>query len=576
MSDDRIRGYKGNTNLVGKKDQMQFSDHEIRELMKCQEDIFHFVKYCTIVHVDKGKIPFHPYEFQERFIEKTANNRFVAALYPRQQGKTTTVAAVLLWYALFKEDQNIMVMANRLKGARNVLRRIQIMYEGLPTWMKVPVQEWAKTSIEFTNGSMISADATSGDSGRGESVSILYLDEFSMVNRNIQKEFMESVYPTITSGENTKVFITTTPKGFDLFYRIWQNSKAGKNQYVREIATWDEVPGRDENWKNNMIEQLGSERAFRQEFGIEFLGNSDTLIDPDCLTSIEPKDPIWSKNNGLRVYENPQEDHEYMVTVDVGEGVGGDYSALSVTDISVKPFKQVAVLQNNTIIPPVFPEVIYSIAKLYHDAYVLIELNGPGYEVARDLTEELEYENVLWTYNNGPKGQILTAGMGGKNLRPGVKTTITTKKKGVINLKGIMENSQYEIYDEETLDELMNFVQQKNSYAADDGHHDDIVMSMVLFAWASTQPFFSELSKSNVRSMMVQRRQEEIQDTTPQPMGFVPQTHEDGMYGDRLWLEDDDTFDDWDHEDPTRYDWSFDSTGNLVPKQRPPSKTRLT
>lgn len=521
MADGGIQGVHGNVKLTNYKEQFEYTAEQIEEIRRCRDDFEYFARKCIIVHPDHGKLYFEPYEYQLKMADAIINNRFVLGKLARQSGKTTIVAAIILWYALFFSDKSIMLLAHKADGARNILRRIQIMYEHLPKWLKTPVVEWNKGSVEFSNGSWIQAAATGPDAGRGESISLLYLDEFAIVHRRMQQEFMTSVYPTVTSGHNTKVVITTTPKGFEAFYRLWQDSRAGKNEYVRITADWWELPGRDEKWKEKMINQLGSERAFNQEFGTEFLGNSNTLIDSHVLENMVSYDPVWEKSDGLRIYEYPQEHHTYMIGVDCGEGVGGDYSAMSVVDVTRKPFRQVAVFQNNTIIPPVFPESVYSVAKMYNDAYVLIELNGPGAEVANDLVYELEYDNVLWTASQGRKGQVLTAGIGGKRLQPGVKTTVATKKKGVINLKGLIENEQLAVYDAETIDELMNFVAVGNSYEGDGGHHDDLVMSLVVFAWASTQEFFSQLSRENVRSMMAKHREKEQQELTPAPMSFI-------------------------------------------------------
>ena len=395
--------YLGNPNLKKANTPIEFTEEQIIEFVQCQRDPVYFAnKYVKIVSLDEGLVPFQPYRFQEKLINNFHENRFNICKMPRQTGKSTTVVSYLLHYAIFNDSVNIGILANKAATARELLGRLQTAYENLPKWMQQGIMVWNKGSLELENGSKILAASTSASAVRGMSFNILFLDEFAFVPNHIADSFFASVYPTITSGKNTKVIVVSTPHGMNHFYRMWTDAENGKNEYVPTDVHWSEVPGRDEEWKEQTIKNT-SEQQFKIEFECEFLGSIDTLIAPSKLRSLVYEAPQTS-NAGLDVYQDPVKDHDYVITVDVARGVGEDYSAFVCVDITEFPHKVVAKYRNNDIKPMLFPNVIYEIAKSYNNAFILCEVNDVGDQVASLLHYDLEYQNVLMCSMRGRAG----------------------------------------------------------------------------------------------------------------------------------------------------------------------------
>ena len=398
--------YLGNPNLKKANTQVEFTKEDIEEYIKCKDDPVYFAKhYIKIVTLDHGLMPFEPYHFQEELIHNFHERRFNICKMPRQTGKSTTVVAFLLHYAVFNDSVNIGILANKASTARELLSRLQIAYENLPSWMQQGILSWNKGSLELENGSKILAASTSASAVRGMSFNILFLDEFAFVPNHIADAFFSSVYPTITSGKSTKVIIVSTPHGMNHFYRLWHDAERGKNEYTPTDVHWSEVPGRDSKWKEQTIANT-SESQFKIEFECEFLGSVDTLIAPSKLKTLVYDSPV-QKNAGLDIYEIPQKDHDYAMTVDVARGVGSDYSAFVVADITEFPHKIVAKYRNNEIKPMLFPSVIEEVGKNYNDAFVLCEVNDVGDQVASILQYDLEYQNLLMCSMRGRAGQVV-------------------------------------------------------------------------------------------------------------------------------------------------------------------------
>ena len=268
--------YLGNPLLKKANTSMEFTQEQILEFMRCKEDPVYFAKnYVRIVTLDHGLMPFDLYPFQEKLINNFHKNRFNICKMPRQTGKSTTVVSYLLHYAVFNDNVNIGILANKAATARELLDRLQTAYENLPKWMQQGVISWNKGSLELENGSKIMAASTSASAVRGMSFNILFLDEFAFVPNHIAESFFASVYPTITSGQNTKVIIVSTPHGMNHFYRMWHDAENGKNGYIFTDVHWSEVPGRDSDWKAQTIANT-SEQQFKVEF--ECLGG-ETLIE---------------------------------------------------------------------------------------------------------------------------------------------------------------------------------------------------------------------------------------------------------------------------------------------------------
>jgi hypothetical protein len=330
--------YLGNPLLKKANTSMEFTQEQILEFMRCKDDPVYFAKnYVRIVTLDHGLMPFDLYPFQEKLINNFHENRFNICKMPRQTGKSTTVVSYLLHYAVFNDNVNIGILANKAATARELLDRLQTAYENLPKWMQQGVISWNKGSLELENGSKIMAASTSASAVRGMSFNILFLDEFAFVPNHIAESFFASVYPTITSGQNTKVIIVSTPHGMNHFYRMWHDAEKGKNGYIFTDVHWSEVPGRDSAWKAQTIANT-SEQQFKVEFECEFLGSVDTLIAPSKLRNFVYDHPK-TRNAGLDVYVDASEDCDYIMTVDVARGVGNDYSAFVVVDITQFPHK---------------------------------------------------------------------------------------------------------------------------------------------------------------------------------------------------------------------------------------------
>ena len=531
--------YLGNPLLKKANTPIEFTQEQILEFVKCKDDPVYFANnYVKIVTLDHGLQTFKPYHFQEKLINNFHNHRFNICKMPRQTGKSTTVVSFLLHYAVFNDNVNIGILANKAATARELLDRLQTAYENLPKWMQQGIISWNKGSLELENGSKILAASTSASAVRGMSFNILFLDEFAFVPNHIADSFFASVYPTITSGKQTKVIIVSTPHGMNHFYRMWHDAEKGKNEYVFTDVHWSEVPGRDEEWKKQTIANT-SEQQFKVEFECEFLGSVDTLIAPSKLRSLIYDHPKTS-SGGLDVHEDPVENHDYLMTVDVARGVGNDYSAFTVIDITTFPHQIVAKYRNNEIKPMLFPSIIVDVAKNYNNAYILCEVNDVGDQVASIIHYDLEYNNLLMFSMRGRAGQIVGQGFSGKKTQLGVKMSKTVKKVGCLNLKTMIEESKLLFKDYEIMSELTTFIQKHNSFEAEEGCNDDLAMCLVIYAWLVAQDYFKELTDQDVRKRLYEEQKNQIEQDMA-PFGFVADGFDDTSFvdndGDR-WFTD--------------------------------------
>jgi len=517
MSNNNI--YLGNPLLKKANTPIEFSQDQILEFVKCKNDPVYFAKnYVQIVTLDHGLQPFKPYDFQEKLIKNFHNNRFNICKMPRQTGKSTTVVSYLLHYAIFNDNVNIAILANKASTARDLLQRLQTAYENLPKWLQQGIVAWNRGSMELENGSKILAASTSASAVRGGSYNIIFLDEFAFVQNHLADDFFASVYPTISSGQSTKVIIVSTPHGMNHFYRLWHDAERGKNEYVPTDVHWTEVPGRDDKWKAQTIANT-SEQQFKIEFECEFLGSVDTLIAPSKLKSLVYDTPV-KRNKGLDVYEEKRENRDYVVTVDVARGVGNDYSAFVVFDITTFPHKIVAKYRNNEIKPMLFPSIIHEVAKAYNNAFVLCEVNDVGDQVASIIQYDLEYQNLLMCSMRGRAGQIVGQGFSGKKTQLGLKMSKTVKKVGCLNLKTMIEEDKLIFNDYEIISELTTFIQKHNSFEAEEGCNDDLAMCLVIYAWLVAQDYFKELTEQDVRKRLYEEQKNQI-DQDMSPFGFI-------------------------------------------------------
>jgi hypothetical protein len=511
--------YLGNPNLKKANTAIEFTEEQILEFVKCKNDPVYFAKnYIQIVSLDEGLVKFSMYKFQEKLIKRFHKNRFNICKMPRQTGKSTTCVSYLLHYAIFNDNVNIAILANKASTARDLLGRLQLAYENLPKWMQQGILVWNKGSVELENGSKILAASTSASAVRGGSYNIIFLDEFAFIPNHIADSFFASVYPTISSGKSTKVIIVSTPHGMNHFYRMWHNAERGKNEYVPTEVHWSEVPGRNQKWKEQTIKNT-SEQQFKVEFECEFLGSVDTLISSSKLKTMVFEDPV-RRNKGMDIFVPPVPENNYLITADVARGIGKDYSAFIVFDITQFPYKIVAKYRNNEIKPMLFPSVIQEIALAYNNAYVLCEVNDIGDQVASILHFDLEYDNILMCAMRGRAGQIVGSGFSGKKSQLGVRMTQAVKKLGCSNLKTLVEDDKLIICDYDIISELTTFIQRKQSFEAEEGCNDDLAMCLVIFSWLVAQDYFKEMTDNDVRKRIYEEQKNQIEQDMS-PFGFV-------------------------------------------------------
>ena len=521
--------YLGNPNLKKANVAQEWTQAEVEEYAKCMNDPMYFIQtYIKIVSLDEGLVPFKLYDFQKEMVGTFHNNRFTICKLPRQSGKSTTIIAYLLHYVLFNPTVNVAILANKAATARDLLGRLQLAYENLPKWLQQGVMTWNKGSLELENGSKILASSTSASAVRGGSYNIIFLDEFAYVPANVAELFFSSVYPTISSAKTTKVMIVSTPHGMNMFYKLWSDAENERNSYVPIEVHWSEIPGRDEKWKQETIKNT-SESQFNTEFECEFLGSIDTLISPQKLRTMAYINPIQS-NAGLDLYVKPKEGHTYVLTADVSRGTSNDYSAFVVFDVTEMPYRIVAKYRDNEIKPLLFPSKIYDIARAYNQAFVLVEVNDIGEQVATTLQFDLEYDNLIMASMRGRAGQVLGGGFSGGRAQLGVRTTKAVKKIGCSNLKQLLEDNKLIVEDLDIISELSTFIVKGQSFEADEGCTDDLVACLFIFAWTCDQQYFKELTDMDVRQTMMREQQDALEQDMA-PFGFVVTGLEDENVG---------------------------------------------
>ena len=498
-------GYLGNPNVKRDGIVTQWTQEEILEYKRCMDDPVHFARrYCKVISLDKGLVDFDLYPYQEKMFDHFNTHRFNIVLACRQSGKSISSVAYILWFALFHSEKTVAILANKGATAREMLARITLMLENLPFFLQPGTKALNKGSLEFSNNSKIIAAATSGNSIRGLSINLLFLDEFAFVEHDAQ--FFTSTYPVISSGKDTKVIITSTANGIgNVFHKIWEGAMQKTNNFNPFRVDWWDVPGRDDKWKEETIANT-SRLQFDQEFGNTFFGTGDTLINAETLMNLRAKPPIQVKGDAF-IYEEAQKKHEYVILVDVAKGRGQDYSTFNVIDISTRPFKQVAVYRNNLISPILFPDFIYKFAKAYNNAYVVVESNDAGQVVCNGLYYEMEYENLH------TESAVKANGLG-------IEMTRKVKRIGCSSFKDLLENNKLEINDEQTILEISTFEAKGQSYEASSGNHDDLVMNFVLFGYFAGTNYFSEMTDINLKEMLFEQRMKEIE-ADVLPFGFV-------------------------------------------------------
>jgi hypothetical protein len=518
-----LRGYNGNTLLKRSNQNIEWTQELVAEYVKCSQDVVYFTeKYMKIISVDKGLVNFILYDYQKEMLKSMQNNRFTIIATARQAGKSTVTCAFVLWYIIFHKEKTVALLANKGETAREILGRIQLAYQHLPRWLQQGVKEWNKGSVELENNSRVLAAATSSDAIRGYSINLLFIDEAAFIDN--WDTFFTSVYPTISSGKESKIVLVSTPNGLNHFYALWQNAQEGRNNYNPIKVLWQDVPGRDEKWRQDTIAAMNFDtEKFEQEYCVEFMGSSGTLVAGWKLKELVHRTPI-NKSNGLYQYEAPVENKPYVMICDVSRGKGLDYSAFHVIDVSKMPYSQVASFRSNVMTPLDFAEFIYKTAIMYNRASVLVEINDIGEQVGTSLYHDYEYENVLFTENAGRSGKRVAGGFSSLSDK-GIRTTKTVKSVGCSILKLLVEQNQLIINDFNTIEELSTFSRKGNSYEAEEGKHDDLVMCLVLFAWLSEQSYFKEYTDINTLRTLREKTDEDIMNDLL-PFGFVDRGEE--------------------------------------------------
>ena len=513
-------GYLGNPNVKRDGVETSFSREEIQEYQKCMQDPAYFaVNYVKIISLDEGLVPFNLYPYQEEMFKHFKDNRFSIVLACRQSGKSISSVVYLLWYACFHPEKTIAILANKGAVAREMLARITLALENLPFFLQPGCKALNKGSIEFSNNSKIIAAATSGSSIRGLSINLLFLDEFAFVENDAQ--FYTSTYPVVSAGKDTQIVITSTANGIgNVYHKLWEGAIQKTNEFKPFRVDWWDVPGRDEKWKQETINNT-SELQFEQEFGNTFHGRGNTLIGANHLLAQQSIEPEFIKEN-VFIYHQPRKEHEYVMCVDVSKGRNQDYSTFTIIDVTTQPFEQVAIFRDNNISPMLLPDIIYKYANLYNKAYVVIESNDQGAVVCNGLYYDLEYENMF--VESSIKANALGATM-----------TRRVKRIGCSSIKDLIEQGKLKINDAQTIIEMSTFVSRGSSYMAIAPNHDDLMMNLVLFAWFTSTDIFQALTNIDMKDMLYKERLKAIQDDML-PFGYV----ESGNYEKDKYTKDPD------------------------------------
>lgn len=513
-----FKGYNGNVNIKKIGVEVQWTPELLLEYAKCEKDAEYFVEtYMKIVHVDHGLIPFILRDYQKEMLRSMIEQRRTVVVSARQIGKSTVFSAFVLWSLIFNSDITIGLLANKAEVAREILGRIQLAYEHLPKWLQQGVIKWNESTLELENNSRCIASSTTASAVRGYSLNTLIIDEAAHIDN--WDEFFTSVFPTISSGETTKIILVSTPCGLNHFYKICVEAENKLNGYNHIKVMWDRVPGRDDKWKQDILAGLNFDVAkFEQEFECAFAGSSGTLINGAKLRAMAHKKPLYESSN-IKQYFKPEKNGVYVCTVDVSRGKGLDYSAFTIFDVTKMPYEQVCAFHDNYIVPMDFADIVHKLCKTYNNAWIMVELNDLGQQVSDILYFTHEYEFMFSTESAGRAGKRVTAGYS-KNTQRGMTTTKITKNRGCSMLKLLIENDSMHIHDFDTIAELHTFSRKNASYEAEAGKHDDLVMCLVIFAWLSDEQYFKDLVNINTIEEIRERKEEDISDDL-MPFGFV-------------------------------------------------------
>ena len=489
--------FNGIANLRDAKESVKLSAKQLAEIKKCALDPLYFMNnYMYINTKDYGMQLFKTWPFQDAAVKRFLKYRFNINRWSRQVGKSTIVRGFILWYAMFHADQLVAMLANKLSLAKEQLQLLRDSYLALPFWLQPGVKLWNKLSIQFSNNTRILIAATTGEGIRGFSPNLLYLDEFAFLREGLADDFWASVLPSISSGKKTRVIITSTPYGMNLFYRLWQEAVDEEtasyhdllSKFVRSTVKWNEVPGRDAQWGIDEIGRIG-EQKFRQEYECEFVGSAVTLIDYKILQKLHPDNPLpmaaTPPDFQMRMFQKPiiRQKMEvngwtYIASIDTGYGIRKDYHVLQVLLAKSNiDLEQVFVMSSNTVTIEDFCAYSYLVLQGYGFPPLTIEYNGPGARTLGIMFNNLQYENLVH-YDT--------------KLR-GMWATDTIKQSAVMLLKLYVQRFYCKLHDEATINELMSFTTTTESgrkWGATGGNHDDHVTSLYWCIYYAASPQF--------------------------------------------------------------------------------------
>lgn len=473
--------YRGDKNIPKSEAQFEWTPKMIHELKKCKEDIVYFAEnYFYIVSLDRGKEVIKLYTRQRQILRSLVNNRFTCLLSCRQFGKTTLMTIYALWISCFEPDQRIMIVANREKTAINIFKRIRTAYEQLPNFLKPGVKEYGQTGLTFDNDSSIGVSTTTATAVRGESISVLIIDEMGFIENHLIEEFWSSVIPVVSSGKKSKIFAVSTPNGTDnKFYEVYSVAERGKSAWKAERVDWWDIPGRTEKWKEQQIQLLGSEEKFLQEYGNVFLDQGNSAVGAAIIERFKEnkKNPIYTLDHGnYKIFETPDINKFYVIGVDVGEGIGRASSVAQVLDVTdLKHIEQVAVYASNSIEPYHFANNLVKLCNQWGNPPLLVERNNCGGQVIDALFYKHEYEKIVSCSKISP-----TNTQASRHL--GILSHTNLRFAGVTNMRYWINTLQsVYINDIDTIKELETFIKYPNGTyrKKNDNFYDDRVMSLV-------------------------------------------------------------------------------------------------
>lgn len=471
---------KKTDSLRGQGEVVEYTPEILEEIVKCKEDIIYFAEHYFNINSNKGVCPIQLREYQRRMLkafihpEDPVNKNNVICLLGRQSGKTTTASVFLVHYALFHEFKTVAILANKEDMAKEILQRVKFAYERLPKWLQQGIDEdkggWTKEEICLENGCKIFISTTGSSAVRGRTLDVVFLDEFAFVPPQVADDFIKSVMPAITAREGSKVIMTSTPNGMNMFYDFWQKAVnamdgIGRSSYFPIKVQWYEIEGRDENFKNAIIADYGIQ-FWMQEYACNFAGSSTTLVSSECIELIRTLEAKEFRHKFCtHIWERPMPDQVYIAGVDSGNGSAKDYSVVQILKIiDAQTYEQVARYRSNTTKPDNFAKIIKELCDWYNNCWAVVENNEVGGVTINHLMNDEDFDRIICDDRRWI----------------GTKATKATKVQACLHMKKLLEDGNLTLHDKATVEELTRFVDKGNNvFQADTKRgHDDCVSGL--------------------------------------------------------------------------------------------------